>query len=141
MFIDSVNCINIYSNGKTYLGRALSNFARIPIHGNGHVFASVEAWWYWFTTGKKHHHLKKLFGYEAKKEGRKFERVYEVTREMFKRIAMDKVNQNPWLINELINSSLPFVHYYEYNGKVVFPEHDITVGVWEEIRKELKGAT
>lgn len=136
--VDGINCINIYSNGKTYLGRSLSNFARIPIHGNGHIFASLEAWWYWYETGKQHNSLKKLYGFEAKKEGRKFEKVQRVTPELFKRSAIDKINQNPWLKKEIVDSVLPFIHYYEFGGKAVYPKHDFTIAVWEEIRKELK---
>ena len=96
-YFDGINCINIYSKGVTELGRLLSNFARIPIHGNGHIFASVEAWWYWYTTGKVHHHLKNLHGFKAKEEGRKLQKVQSVTPEIFRQIAVLKLDQNVWL--------------------------------------------
>ena len=45
---DGIDHINVYSKGKTVLGRALSNFSysriRIPFLG---TFLSVEAFWYW----------------------------------------------------------------------------------------------
>ena len=48
---DGVTHINVYSKGATALGRALSNFARIPVVvvPNGR-FESVEAYWYWLRV-------------------------------------------------------------------------------------------
>ena len=136
-YFDGINCINIYSKGVTELGRLLSNFARIPIHGNGHTFASVEAWWYWYTTGKVHHHLKNLHGFKAKEEGRKLQKVQSVTPEIFRQIAVLKLDQNVWLKEMFKANTLPFVHFYEYGGKVVIPPHDITADAWNSIRISL----
>ena len=48
---DGITHINVYSKGATALGRALSNFARIPVMvvPNGR-FESVEAYWYWLRV-------------------------------------------------------------------------------------------
>ena len=135
--IDGVECINIYSKAKTQLGFCLSNFSPLAIEGGGHRFASVEAWWYWYETGKKHNHLKSLSGFAAKKEGRKFEKVQRVTPALFKEIALLKLEQHPALKEALKASTLPLVHYYEFNGKIVWPKVDFTAQVWTEIRAGL----
>ena len=73
---EGVTHINIYSKSKLELGKLLSNFAKTPFtHPVYGEFASVEAFWYWLSTGKKHDSLKKLYGYKAKVEGKTFERV------------------------------------------------------------------
>jgi hypothetical protein len=135
--IDGIDCINIYSKAKTQLGIWLSNFSPIAITGGGHTFASVEAWWYWFETGKKHEGLKILSGFAAKKEGRKFEKVQRVTPGLFKKIALLKLEQHQALKEALKASTLPLVHFYEYNGKTVWPK-DFTAQVCTEIRAKLK---
>ena len=135
--IDGVECINIYSKAKTQLGFQLSNFSPLAIEGGGHRFASVEAWWYWFETGKKHDCLKPLSGFAAKREGRKFEKVQRVTPALFKEIALLKLEQHPALKDALKASTLPLVHYYEFGGKIVWPKRDFTARVWAEIRAEL----
>ncbi len=67
---DGITHINIYSKGKTELGRLMSNFAlspfSVPQHGE---FKSIEGYWYWLSTGDES--LRDLYGYEAKKAGRK----------------------------------------------------------------------
>lgn len=144
-FIDGVNCVNIYSKGRTEIGKALSNMANIPIIGTSksgetHRFASVEAWWYWFSTGKKYHHLKNLYGFEAKQEGRKYEKVFAVTPEIFREVAIMKLTQNRHLIEPFVFNRLIYVHYYDYGGKKVFPYGDFTASTWNTIRDEvLKG--
>lgn len=49
---DSLTHINVYSNGKTQLGRLLSNFADTAITIGNNTFASVESWWYWTKMNK-----------------------------------------------------------------------------------------
>lgn len=44
---DGVDHINIYSKGKTSLGRFLSNFAQADIETEDGNFASIEGYWYW----------------------------------------------------------------------------------------------
>lgn len=66
---DGITHINVYSKGKTELGRLLSNFSHTPFYGNDILFNSVEGWWQWFTTGKEYDYLKYLYGFKAKKRG------------------------------------------------------------------------
>ena len=48
---DGIDHINVYSKGKTELGRMLTNFAYIPFEYKGIKYASVEAWWYCYLLG------------------------------------------------------------------------------------------
>ena len=43
--------VNVYSRGRTSLGRDLSNFAHLPFELDGLAFASVEGFWFWLVTG------------------------------------------------------------------------------------------
>lgn len=47
---DGVTHINIYSKGKTELGRMLSNFTSFPIELDGQRFNSIEGVWFYFAT-------------------------------------------------------------------------------------------
>lgn len=118
---DSVTHINIYSRGKTALGRFLSNFALSPfVHPKYGDFQSVEGFWYWYATGQKHDVLRHLFGSEAKSVGRSFERVHTPVAEFEKAIQeaiTAKLRQNPIQLNLLIDSTLPLTHYYVQYGK------------------------
>lgn len=113
---DGVDHINIYSKGKTELGRWLTNFALSPFtledHGD---FESVEGYWYWLATGRKHEVLRLLFGVEAKRTGKSFERVeMDGFEEEVKRGIRAKLLQHPKMLNRLIDSDLYLTHYYTY---------------------------
>jgi hypothetical protein len=58
---DGIDHINIYSRGKTEVGRQLSNFAHTPFtHKDYGYFNSVEGLWYYLITGCKHENLSKM---------------------------------------------------------------------------------
>jgi len=132
--------VNIYSKSEDELGRLLSNFAHTPFIGNGLVFNSVEGWWYWFVTGKQHWHLPLLYGYTAKREGKKFPRMAEVKPKVLKEVYMAKLAANPRIVQMLLDSGdEPFEHYYVVNGvRKDAPRHLWTAKLWEEIREELR---
>ena len=44
---DGITHINVYSKGKTTLGRWLTNFAHTPIDTIDGHFESIEGYWYW----------------------------------------------------------------------------------------------
>lgn len=138
MFKDGIDCINVYSKGKTLLGRELSNFAHTPFKGTVLQFESVEGWWYWFTTGKKYDHLASLWGFCAKKEGRKYSKEFDITPNILKMVYKLKIDHNANVRQMLIKSHLPFTHYYEYNGKIVKTRWQWTGELWNEVREELK---
>lgn len=122
---DGVKHINIYSAGNTKIGRDLSNFSLFPfmhpLHGR---FNSVEGYWYWLTRCDER--LRDVYGIDAKKMGRGLPRVFSYKEDLFKgfvRSALTaKIQQNKEILNALIKSDLPFVHYY-----VMGPEKKIVV--------------
>lgn len=114
---DGVDHINIYSKGKTELGRWLTNFALAPFTLDDHgAFESVEGYWYWLSTGRRHDSLRLLFGVEAKRTGKTFERVeyngdFEAA---ICRAIRAKLLQHPKMLSRLIDSDLYLTHYYVY---------------------------
>lgn len=134
---DGIDHINIYSKWKTLLGQKLSNFAFTPFKGGNFLFNSVEGWYYFFISGKKHIHLCKLYGYKAKEEGRKYNRVYTVTEKLLYQVYLKKIEYNKDIYKLLKENNLPFTHYYVYGDKIVFPKNDITVPLWNKIKNEI----
>ena len=143
---DGVDHINIYSKGKTPLGRWLTNFSLSPFtltdHGD---FESIEGYWYWLSTGCKHDALRLLFGVEAKRTGKTFERVeYEGDfEEAIKKAIREKLLQHPKMLNQLIDSELYLTHYYVYgysddNCKVVPAGYEWITEYIDSIRQSCK---
>lgn len=114
--LDGVEHINIYSKGKTVLGRLLTNFAKTPFtHALYGEFVSVEGFWYWLSSGKKHNELRLLHGFKAKEYGKQFETVECATfQEDVKEAIRCKLRQNRDILKMLIDSNLPLEHYYWY---------------------------
>lgn len=142
---DGHDHINIYSKARTALGYLMSNFARTPfMHPEYGDFLSIEGFWYWLGSGKKHDQLRTLHGFEAKKFGLKLKKKHidDFDAQVEKAIEL-KVEQNPALKTMLRNSELPFTHYYWYgeiaNCKVIeIEDGNWLVGIYERIRQELK---
>ena len=134
---DGVTHINIYSKGKTELGRLLSNFGHTPFkHPTYGFFSSIEAFWYWLSLGESNDNLRSLYGYQAKKEGaalrvalekqgNKPPRIEDFKAEI-KKAILCKIEQNERLSNLLKNSTLPLTHYYvwgsESDYRITYPE-------------------
>lgn len=126
---DGINHINIYSKGLTELGRWLSNFTYAPIELKGlGNFDSIEALWYYLCTHDDR--LRHTHGFQAKKLGKEILSKLNETeqfhvddnfKEIIKSALKVKLRTYPDKLNEFIYSDqkLPFVHYYEYNGKRV----------------------
>jgi predicted NAD-dependent protein-ADP-ribosyltransferase YbiA (DUF1768 family) len=69
--MDGITHINIYSKGKTTLGRELSNFANTPIEVTDGYFESIEGYWYWLGSSNKDKELlRNMSGFQAKQYGR-----------------------------------------------------------------------
>lgn len=153
---DGITHINIYSKGKTELGRLLSNFAYTPfeltIYGK---FASVEAYWYWLLLydGGAHPQgetkkLRTLHGFAAKKFGKSLISKYlkdtqftdhsEVFKRKIKVALKAKLDCNPDIKKQLIESTLPLTHYYVFNGKVKEAGYEWQVEWWEQTRRQLQ---
>lgn len=121
--------INVYSKGATRLGRALSNFARLPFEHPLHGwFRSVEAYWYYASTGFNFDELRELSGFQAKQVGRTLPKQ-KIDEEAFRsliRVALNaRFQAHPWLRDELRRTDLPLTHYYFWgdrtNPKVMTP--------------------
>lgn len=139
---DGIDHINIYSKSKVELGRALSNFAWSPfkLAGLGE-FASVEGFWYWLKC--KDDRLRKVWGFEAKRLGREIigsdgAKENPEFKALIKRALVEKVRAHPEIEAMLKESSLPFAHYYVFNGREVAAGFEWIVEAWEEIRRKLK---
>jgi hypothetical protein len=147
---DGIDHINIYSKGNTDLGRLLSNFAWSPIEIEDGKFNSLEGYWYWLLSDKdaKAEPLRKLYGYKAKEYGRQI-KVRDWPRNdekiafrlRFMRAMRAKIEQQPHLAQMLAQCTLPFEHYYVYNGKASkVPGCKWMLGYWDQLREGLQDA-
>lgn len=132
---DGVTHINCYTQGKTQLGRVMSNLAPVSIDlpDAGH-FASLEAYWFWLGTGQQFDELRVLSSFEARKQGKRYPRVtHPHFQELFCKALTAKVHQHQALAEAFYQSTLPFVHYYYYgnppNCKVIIPAS----GEWQMV--------
>ena len=123
---DGITHINVYSKGKTELGRFLSNFAKAPfVHPVDGYFNSVEAYWYWLST--KDDSLRETYGFRAKELGRALGGKDWLDDDSFKTKIKDaiylKIATNIRMFKEFKENTLPLKHYYVYGGtKVVEPK-------------------
>ena len=145
--LDGIDHINIYSKGRTEIGRMLSNFSYSPFtHPRYGYFKSVEGFWYWLKTGKRVEILRNLYGFNAKREG-KIHGVVECenfNQEILEAIRC-KLRQNRFILEMLVESNLPFEHYYWYgsidNPKVYnLPEYNWMIDEIDRIRTVCKEA-
>jgi len=122
---DGISHINIYSKGKTELGKMLTNFSKFPIHTQDGDFMSVEGYWYWMSIEEceEREQLRKCYGFWAKKTGKE---ILETKAKRFDNDFEHKILKAIWykfrrnsglILQEYDN--LPFEHYYNYGGKVV----------------------
>lgn len=125
---DGIDHVNIYSKGATRLGRMLSNFTKVTIEvPDDGVFDSIEAYWYWLSTGCMHDVLRKQYGPSAKALGRTFPKVHCPNFQERICKALDiKLAKVPNLFSTLQACKLPLTHYYYYgtvdNPKVIHPK-------------------
>lgn len=151
---DGIDHINIYSKGKTELGRWLSNFSKVHLDlVEDGEFESIEAYWYWLIAKQQGykdewdlHHLRKTHGFDAKQSGRLLtsNKDWLETEEFKNKIktALSSKILGPAgkkFLKEFEESTLPFTHYYNYSGKIVEPKN----GKWvidyiEELRRKQK---
>lgn len=138
---DSVTHINIYSQAKTELGVLLSNFTKTPfVHPKYGLFQSMEGYYYFVSTGTIDSLLQSLYGVQAKNYGRTLPRADVPDFEVQMRFGLRlKVDQNKHIKDKLQRTTLPFVHYYNYAGKVVVPTgNDWLIDEITKIREELQ---
>lgn len=123
--LDGISHINIYSQGKTQLGKMLSNFFHYKIMTKDGAFNSVEGYWYWLgiENCQEKEILRNLYGYNAKKTGNELKKKFKsrLDEDFEKKILNAiwyKVKRNTHLFKPEI-SKLPFEHYYNFGDKIV----------------------
>lgn len=138
---DGIDHINIYSQGKTQLGRLLSNWTDCDLNISLGYFKNIEC--LIFFLGSFNDSIRYMSGYIAKTKGNKLDRNIRLPEDIFKKNIIEamnyKVQNNETLKSLLIQSDLPLTHYYVYNGKIINVDNwEWQVQEWEKIRIELK---
>lgn len=145
---DGKNHINIYSKGRTVLGRALSNFSYNKFtHDTLGSFSSMEGLYYYLSTGLKHDNLRRLTGFAVKNMGKKLPRIemdgekfVELLRLGCRCVYRDNPRIHELILDQVIENKgvvVPFVHYYSYGDKLVFPKgNEWLIEEWTDIRKD-----
>lgn len=137
---DGVSHINVYTRGKSKLGRDLSNFQECNIeHPYLGRFRTLEGLWYYMKTGFSDEMFRILNGFDCRKKGKAMDsQQYPLFTKMFKLGMVEKLAKSPSLQEDLIRNELPFVHYYNYRGKVIIPpRHEWQIEMWETLRQNL----
>lgn len=143
---DGVNHINIYTLGKTSLGKKLHHFRHMPfVHPVLGKFNSMEGLWHYVKMTEPDDAIRRLSGYDAKKFALKKERelgsksvrrlddFYDIINEA----NYYRITQNQQLCDEFVASTLPFDHYYIHGERslIVRPaEMRWLVNGYEELR-------
>lgn len=133
---DGLDHINVYSRGKTQLGRLLTNFAHTPFeHPSRGRFSSMEGYWYYVSTGEQHEVLRTLYGSQAKSVGKALCKVdCDGFESIIKTGIRAKLIHNPHILCMLIDNELPLAHYYVFGGKVVHAGYEWINEYYEEVR-------
>ena len=138
---DGIDHINVWSKAATPLGKWLSNFYLSPFeHPRYGRFSSMEAFWYWIATGRSHDELRNLWGFSAKAQGSKLERVPMEEGDFQEAIIEGlrcKAATYPEMLKLLSVTELPLRHYFVFNGRVVDQtrKHQWQLDAWREIAK------
>lgn len=136
---DGIDHINIFSRGKTVLGRWLSNFADAPITlPEDGEFRTIEGYWYWLCS--RSDQLRWMSGSEAKKFGKMTTRIIPVSNfeeKILKAIDI-KINSYPDMAKMLRDSDLPLCHYYVMRGRVIDAGPDWIVDHLTQRRQDLQ---
>lgn len=142
---DGVTHINIYSRGKTELGRSLSHFAHTPfIHPFFGPFTSVEGFWYYIKSRPLDERLRTLWGAQAKMYGKNLKHcIVPHFHEIILDVNWHKCVQNEPIRQMMKKSTLPFDHYFVYGKEPLIKQVYIDNLSWlktgfERIRQAIK---
>lgn len=118
---DGITHINIYSRGKTSLGRYLSHFQHSPLETEDGHFESLEGYWYWLKYPDEQ--LRNKVGIEAKNYFHSLPEYFnnktsiKLIEEKIIKATDIKIRTAPLDIQELfLQNQLPFIHAYYLNG-------------------------
>lgn len=148
---DGITHINIYSQGKTELGKFLSNFTYSPVETTHGHFLSLEGYYHYIksilaieqsplrdvlllTNHDRLEHLRKLYGKYAQQHGRAVRQELMAQGVWFDDTV--SIIKLPWfvealkykirtsnLVADFLESTLPFTHYYVYGNTVNHKPH------------------
>ncbi len=145
---DGSTHINIYTKGNTELGRSLSHFAYTPFtHPYFGPFNCMEGFWYFMRNGRTDDSLRYLTGMRVKLQGRSVRsQWYPDFKQDILAANYCKVMQHEKIKKTLIESTLPFDHYYIFSARnakasdiLINPrDSDWLVKGWEELREAVK---
>lgn len=143
--LDGITHVNIYSKGKTKLGRMLSNFYASPIITVDGNFNSVEGYWYWLSCPNDYPHkndFRTLVGWQAKERGREVGARDWLDSPAFKlkiyNAILSKLLLDDEILQEFLTNKLSFRHYYVYKDKIVEPkEGRWIIELFEFLRSQL----
>lgn len=145
---DGIDHINIYSRGKTKLGRFLTNMNDTPVNTEHGEFKSAESYWHWLklhslSPSPKLEIFRTLSSFESHQLSRKMMGVADdgiksqisaiVTSEVFrnhiKNMITNKIKDNPQFLSLFRDNKVPYTHYYYYGSidyaKVIpLPQYD-----------------
>ncbi len=138
---DGKTHINIFSRSKCQLGKMLSHFYPAEFHHPTYgIFANMECFWYYVSTGCKFEALRNLPAIKAKFMGRTMTRVpCDDFMEQIKFGNKLKIIQHSAILDLFRQSSLPFEHYYLFGPtEILYRPIDAQalIDVFEEIRTE-----
>lgn len=137
---DGETHVNVYSKGRTTLGRLLTNFAHTPFSIDGLFFASVEAWWYWrkaqWTDEAQINQLRNSYGFEAKRLGQILMRldIADPSEAELLRTYQAKTDSHADIRLMLRANKLPFDHYFVYDGTRRETRHRWTGQLWAKVK-------
>ena len=138
---DGSTHINVYSRGKTDVGKMLSNFYNCNIETPDGRFKSIEGYWFWLQC--RDDELKDMWGVEAKKYGEyhclgfmkpdDFEQKIKIA-------TFNKIMHNGHIKNALleVDVNIPFVHYYVYDGKITDKSDNFQIYFLNDLKLILK---
>jgi hypothetical protein len=138
---DGTDHINVYTKGKTHLGRALCNPSDCNIEHPyfGH-FRTLEGLWFYMKTGFVDDEFRLIKGLAAREKGKGMpSRHYGPFSKMFKLGMLEKLQRNPELQKELMENELPLAHYYVKGDGTPIPlsRHQWQLDFWTLMRSAL----
>lgn len=148
--VDGINHVNIWEEGETILGRALSHMAKLPFtHSTLGAFESIEGLWYYVQAETPDESLRTKSGFQALSAGRKVKTKQVADfRVIIANANWEKVNAYPDIMQMVMDCNLHFEKYYfkiepataskpEYYSRQRTVNSPWIIGMFDEIRYAL----
>lgn len=149
---DGINFINIYSNGNTLLGRQLTNMFSYTFSYGNITFNSVEqAWHYYKFLNKKPKVAEEILLAKNPYDCKKLAKIHNSSdiseyvqsvefKVIIENLIRKRLSTDQNLQVLLRNSTLPFEHYYVYNGTISdqSKKYSWLIDIFNTIRLELQ---